>query len=249
MYECEAWHLFQFLQTSSFLSKDHHTTMAASVSATAGPSRGPDTWHPSRYLEPNHPDNEEVLEQAAYQAAVTRLGGDNRQGARKYKPRRTVDFMGPVLKWRQVGSGVYLDAVLTGVDEQAEGCGVYAAYTSESVRLDSCGLPILHSPVFELTHRSYYHRTPIVTTLQHPCATISSTPPSIKNGHRPESSKFVPLVIPADVSGLLMPVVYSPGTIKVNSPCGTVLHSTTNPLLKSTTIPSALSPTPIMVRL
>ena len=68
---------------------------------TAGPSRGPDTWHPTRYLEPNHPDNEEVLEQAAYQAAITRVAGDSRN--RKYKPRRTVDFMGGVLKWRQVG--------------------------------------------------------------------------------------------------------------------------------------------------
>ena len=77
--------------------------------ATAGPSRlpahtqsrGPDKWHPTRYLEPNHPDNEEVLEQAAYMAAVTRLGPDARAN-RKYKPRRTVDFMGPVVKWRQV---------------------------------------------------------------------------------------------------------------------------------------------------
>jgi polyadenylation factor subunit 2 len=68
----------------------------------SGTSRGPDTWQPQRYLEPNHPDNEEVFEQAAYQAAVTRLGGDNRQGPRKYKPRKTVDFMGPVVKWRQV---------------------------------------------------------------------------------------------------------------------------------------------------
>jgi polyadenylation factor subunit 2 len=66
----------------------------------AGSSRGPDTWHPSKYLEPLHPDNEEVLEQAAYQAAVTRLGGDNR--ARRYKPRKTVDWQGGVIKWRQV---------------------------------------------------------------------------------------------------------------------------------------------------
>ena len=68
--------------------------------AVAGPSRGPDTWRPSRYLEPRHPDNEEVLEQAAYQAAVTRHGGDSRN--KTYKPRRTIDYMGPVLKWRQV---------------------------------------------------------------------------------------------------------------------------------------------------
>lgn len=69
--------------------------------ATAGPSRGPDTWRPSRYLEPLHPDNEEVLEQAAYQAAVTRLGGDDRK--RRYKPRKAVDWQGGLLKWRQVG--------------------------------------------------------------------------------------------------------------------------------------------------
>lgn len=72
----------------------------------AGPSRprGADTWEPKRYLEPNHPDNEEVLEQAAYQAAVTRPAGDMR-GNRKYKPRRTVDYMGGVQKWRMVGYG------------------------------------------------------------------------------------------------------------------------------------------------
>lgn len=69
--------------------------------ATAGPSRGPDTWGPSKYLEPNHPDNEEVLEQAAYQAAITRLGGDNR-GTKKVKPRRVIDYYGPVTKWRQL---------------------------------------------------------------------------------------------------------------------------------------------------
>jgi polyadenylation factor subunit 2 len=68
--------------------------------ATAGPSRGPDLWKPSRYLEPNHPDNEEVLEQAAYMAAITRPPGDTR--VRKYKPRKTVDFMGSIVKWRQV---------------------------------------------------------------------------------------------------------------------------------------------------
>ena len=79
-----------------------HTGLAYALisMATAGPSRGPDMWRPSRYLEPRHPDNEEVLEQAAYQAAVTRHGGDAR--TRRYKPRRTVDYMGPVLKWRQV---------------------------------------------------------------------------------------------------------------------------------------------------
>lgn len=76
----------------------------------AGPSRGPDPWQPTRYLEPNQPDNEEVLEQAAYQAAVTKLGGDAR--ARRYKPRRTVDYMGPMTKWR-------LDAKLKAVDYMA----------------------------------------------------------------------------------------------------------------------------------
>lgn len=70
------------------------------MSAIAGPSRGPDTWRPTRYAEPNKPDNEEVLEQAAYQAAITRQPGER---AKKYKPRKTVDFMGGVLKWRQVG--------------------------------------------------------------------------------------------------------------------------------------------------
>lgn len=72
---------------------------------TAGPSRpyrtrGADTWSPTRYLEPNHPDNEEVLEQAAYQAAVTKHGGDNRKT--RYKPRKTVDWQGGVVKWRQL---------------------------------------------------------------------------------------------------------------------------------------------------
>jgi hypothetical protein len=80
------------------------------IMATAGPSRGPDLWQPSRYLEPNQPDNEEVLEQAAYQAAVTKLGGDAR--ARRYKPRRTVDYMGPMTKWR-------LDAKLKAVEYMA----------------------------------------------------------------------------------------------------------------------------------
>jgi polyadenylation factor subunit 2 len=78
--------------------------------ATAGPSRRGDTWQPTRYLEPNKPDNEEVLEQAAYQAAVTKHGGDNR--ARRYKPRRTVDYMGPMTKWR-------IDAKLKAVDYMA----------------------------------------------------------------------------------------------------------------------------------
>ena len=81
--------------------------------ATAGPSRGPDIWQPSRYLEPNHPDNEEVLEQAAYQAAVTRLGGDAR-ASKRYKPRRTVDYMGPVLKWRQVSGDLPCRALAYG---------------------------------------------------------------------------------------------------------------------------------------
>ncbi|OCF34736.1 polyadenylation factor subunit 2 [Kwoniella heveanensis BCC8398] len=73
-----------------------------SPSAVAGPSqpKGPDTWHPTKYLEPNHPDNEEVLEQAAYQAAVTRQGGDDRK--RKIKPRRAVDYQGAVQKWRML---------------------------------------------------------------------------------------------------------------------------------------------------
>lgn len=69
--------------------------------ATAGPSRAPDTWRPTRHLEANAPDNAEVVEQAQYQAAVTRLGNDAR--SKRYKPRRTVDYMGPMMKWRQVG--------------------------------------------------------------------------------------------------------------------------------------------------
>ncbi|TYJ59171.1 hypothetical protein B9479_000160 [Cryptococcus floricola] len=71
--------------------------------AHAGPSRQPqreDSWAPTRYLEPPHPDNEEVLEQAAYQAAVTRAPGDDRK--RKIKPRRTVDYQGGVQKWRML---------------------------------------------------------------------------------------------------------------------------------------------------
>lgn len=77
----------------------------ATETATAGPSRpyrtrGPDTWSPQRYLDPPHPDNEEVLEQAAYQAAVTKHGGDTRKT--RYKPRKTVDWQGGVIKWRQL---------------------------------------------------------------------------------------------------------------------------------------------------
>ncbi|WWC68715.1 uncharacterized protein I206_102649 [Kwoniella pini CBS 10737] len=73
-----------------------------SANAVAGPSRtrGQDTWFPTKYLEPNHPDNEEVHEQAAYQAAVTRQGGDDRK--RKIKPRRAVDYQGGVIKWRML---------------------------------------------------------------------------------------------------------------------------------------------------
>ncbi|KAL1410320.1 pre-mRNA cleavage and polyadenylation factor (CPF) complex subunit [Vanrija albida] len=82
------------------------TTAAATATASdvAGPSRPreADTWKPTKYLEPNHPDNEEVLEQAAYQAAVTRPPGDARAN-RKYKPRRTVDYMGGIQKFRMLG--------------------------------------------------------------------------------------------------------------------------------------------------
>ncbi|WRT65605.1 uncharacterized protein IL334_002550 [Kwoniella shivajii] len=78
------------------------TTTTPTALPIAGPSRsrGPDNWHPTRYLEPNHPDNEEVQEQAAYQAAVTRQGGDDRK--RKIKPRRAVDYQGSVQKWRML---------------------------------------------------------------------------------------------------------------------------------------------------
>ncbi|WVW80042.1 hypothetical protein I302_102015 [Kwoniella bestiolae CBS 10118] len=73
-----------------------------STNSIAGPSRsrGQDTWAPTKYLEPLHPDNEEVHEQAAYQAAVTRQGGDDRK--RKIKPRRAVDYQGGVIKWRML---------------------------------------------------------------------------------------------------------------------------------------------------
>ncbi|WVN85800.1 polyadenylation factor subunit 2 [Cryptococcus depauperatus CBS 7841] len=78
----------------------------------AGPSsqeaRSRHSWHPSRYKEPLHPDNEEVLEQAAYMAAVTRAIGDDRK--RKIKPRRTVDYQGGVQKWRMLN-------VLKGIPE------------------------------------------------------------------------------------------------------------------------------------
>lgn len=90
---------------------------AAAQPPAAGPSRQPsnnsqETWSPKRYLEPNHPDNEEVLEQAAYQAAVTRPPGDSR-GNRKYKPRRTVDYMGGVQKLRIVSLGCDTDGEST----------------------------------------------------------------------------------------------------------------------------------------
>ncbi|WWC87788.1 uncharacterized protein L201_002680 [Kwoniella dendrophila CBS 6074] len=76
--------------------------MVATTNSIAGPSRarGQDSWFPTKYLEPNHPDNEEVHEQAAYQAAVTRQGGDDRK--RKIKPRRAVDYQGSVIKWRML---------------------------------------------------------------------------------------------------------------------------------------------------
>ncbi|WWC97058.1 hypothetical protein V866_003935 [Kwoniella sp. B9012] len=76
--------------------------MVSTTNSVAGPSRarGQDTWVPTKYLEPLHPDNEEVHEQAAYQAAVTRQGGDDRK--RKIKPRRAVDYQGGVIKWRML---------------------------------------------------------------------------------------------------------------------------------------------------
>ena len=80
-----------------------------------------DTWRPSRYREPLHPDNEEVLEQAAYQAAVTRSSGDDRK--RKIKPRRTVDYQGGVQKWRMVrrSSAASLCLLTASAAEQAQG--------------------------------------------------------------------------------------------------------------------------------
>ena len=103
------------------------------MSAVAGPSRGPDTWKPTRYLEPNKPDNEEVLEQAAYQAAITRQPGER---AKKYKPRKTVDFMGGVLKWRQVRSIVNTKKKVLTVDvEDTWSEWAHAGDTSKSIRL------------------------------------------------------------------------------------------------------------------
>lgn len=128
------------------------------MSAVAGPSRGPDTWRPTKYLEPLHPDNEEVLEQAAYQAAVTKLGGDSRRMTR-YKPRKAVDFQGGLLKWRMVGQGIVfggrsrqapgapaglssargLDGRLIFLDQQSEEqSGCLASNTPQSLRPDRC---------------------------------------------------------------------------------------------------------------
>jgi polyadenylation factor subunit 2 len=73
----------------------------ASTLPLAGPSRHPrgaDSWHPTAYLERPHPDTEEVVEQAAYQAAVTKHHGERKT---RYKPRKTVDYQGGVIKWRQ----------------------------------------------------------------------------------------------------------------------------------------------------
>lgn len=96
---------------------------------TAGPSRAPDTWQPTRYLEPNQPDNEEVLEQAAYQAAVTKQGGDNRN--RRYKPRRTVDYMGPMTKWTLETKLKAVDYMATIHPNPSDLIGVrYASYQS-----------------------------------------------------------------------------------------------------------------------
>lgn len=112
--------------------------MAATAVETpvAGPSRPrePDEWAPKRYLEPNHPDNEEVLEQAAYQAAVTRPAGDNRSN-RKYKPRRTVDYMGGVQKWRMVRPQ---EAALTTVEQEAGDSDHAAANTPQPLRYYQC---------------------------------------------------------------------------------------------------------------
>ena len=106
------------------------------MTATAGPSKGPDTWKPTRYLEPNKPDNEEVLEQAAYQAAITRQPGERQK---RYKPRKTVDFMGGVLKWRQVSvlADRYVHA-LSADGKNAWTRRTYACYTPKSIRPYRC---------------------------------------------------------------------------------------------------------------
>jgi polyadenylation factor subunit 2 len=74
--------------------------MVAQVASSS--SSRPDAWRPERYLDPPAPDVEEVNEQASYQAAITRPAGDLR-GAKKFKPRRTVDYNGGVGRWRNVG--------------------------------------------------------------------------------------------------------------------------------------------------
>ena len=121
-----AWHLHpssgfnDFIHPYSLCLLASHQT--GTMTAMAGPSRGPDTWQPTRYLEPNKPDNEEVLEQAAYQAAITRQPGER---AKKYKPRKTVDFMGGVLKWRQVRQAQQGPQAKLMTDDQVErtACG------------------------------------------------------------------------------------------------------------------------------
>lgn len=185
-----------------------------SAAAKAGPSRGPDAWRPTKYLEPLHPDNEEVLEQAAYQAAVTRLGGDNR-GTRRYKPRRTVDFQGGVIKWRQV-SGIALgpnsspprpgaaDRILIALTQLAKMkglpdylptihpnpsdlIGVSTAGGSGSIQ-DQFKSSVAHADLLFSSCR----RPHIGSIRPHPSATTLSTPQSTRNVRRPGSSACVP---------------------------------------------------------
>lgn len=139
---------------------------------TAGPSRAPDTWQPTRYLEPNKPDNEEVLEQAAYQAAVTKQGGDNRN--RRYKPRRTVDYMGPMTKWT-------LETKLKAVDYMA---------TIHPNPSDLIGVSDLQHHVLDATRKyrsdlcSYYHREHMARTPRRPYVTTLCIPQSTRSVHQ-----------------------------------------------------------------
>lgn len=110
--------------------------------AVAGPSRHPrgaDTWHPSAYLEPPHPDNEEVVEQAAYQAAVTKHHGERKT---RYKPRKTVDYQGGVIKWRQMMRVKGVQAY-----KMASGVGVEGMHPAPSDLVGVCNSPWLISSV------------------------------------------------------------------------------------------------------
>lgn len=161
--------LFSILSTMAAVAVGQGAGEPGAADPPAGPSRTAhgDTWEPKRYLEPNHPDNEEVLEQAAYQAAVTRPPGDSRQ-QRKYKPRRTVDYMGGVQKWRMLGKKNGLPGYLPPIRPNP----------SDIINVRD-GVGIL------LTTRSS-PRQPTSTTPRPPSVTTLSTPRSTRSAPRPE---------------------------------------------------------------